>query len=238
MFRQSLLRGIDAPDTTITDLHAEDLYLAQACAAGNTQALESFDRELLAQVPRFLARHPARAHADEVRQILRERLLVGVDGAPPRIATYSGRGLLTSWVRVAALRTASNLLRADRPHHELSDRLPTGELPELPELQVLEGRYREVFRDAFRTAFAALESEERTMLKLHFFDGVTVRKLVPILGVSSATAGRRLLAAQRRLRRLVFEQLSAAVETPAAELESIVRVLVSRLEVSMSALLQ
>lgn len=227
----------DAVDATLAALHVADLDLALACAAGDPQALADFDREILARVPMFLARHPARDHADEIRQRLRERLLVARPDQPARIAAYAGRGSLASWVRVAAVRAASNLIRDERPHDELPDEVPAAALDDVPELRVLEGRYKAAFRAAFRAAFAGLDAEDRTTLKLHFLDGVTVRQLAPLLGVSSATAGRRLLAAQQRLGEVVLAQLSATLDAPVADLASAVRVLVSRLEVSLSALL-
>ena len=50
---------------------------------------------------------------DEVRQVLRTKLLVG-DGAPPKIADYSGRGPLDGWVRAAAVRAAIDLKRREK----------------------------------------------------------------------------------------------------------------------------
>jgi RNA polymerase sigma-70 factor, ECF subfamily len=220
----------------LAELAVAELYLAQACAAGEPRALAIFDRDYLAIVPQVLARHPARDQADEVRQRVRERLLIASPAAPPRIATYSGRGPLAGWVRVATLRVASNLRRGDRVHAELPDGL-TAAIAEVPELRVLEGSYRDAFRGAFRDAFAALDGEQRTLLRLHHVDGVTVRRLAPILDVSAATAGRKLLAAQRRLGELVLAKLADAVAIPAPELASVVRALISRLEVSMSVLL-
>jgi len=240
-FRQSLLRAVEGqsdPARALGDVCAADLWLAQACALGDARALEAFDREHLARVPIFLARHPARALADEVGQVLRERLLLRREDGPPRIADYTGRGPLGSWLRVATLRAAANLTRSEKTHDELEDNdLPTGAFAEVPELRVLEGRYKQAFRDAFRRAFAALAPDERTLLKLHFVDGVTVRKLVPILGVSSATAGRRLQAAQRLLGDRVLAELAHQTDQPAEDLESVVRALMSKLEVSLSALL-
>jgi RNA polymerase sigma-70 factor (ECF subfamily) len=237
VFHSALARGLDGRgELAIDDLHTRDLYLAQACAAGDEQALAQFDRQLLGLVPQFLSRHPARGRSDEVRQLLRERLLVSGDGAPPRIAGYSGRGALADWLRVAALRVASNLVRADRPTRELDDDIAAAALTDAPELRVLEARYQRAFRAAFRAAFAALSPVERTLLRLHFVDGITVRKLVPLVGGSPATAGRRLLAAQRRLGEAVLAELSASMATPVGELASIVRTLLSRLEVSLTAL--
>jgi len=235
-FRARLRAAAGEQPAALASLAITDLYLATACASGDPRALELFDREYLARVAQILARHPARDHADEVRQRVRERLLVAGEDGPPRIATYSGRGPLAGWVRVATLRVASNLRRSVRDHAELPEGLASA-IAEVPELRVLEGAYREAFRDAFRTAFAALDGEERTILRLHHIDGVTVRKLAPILNVSVATAGRRILAAQQRLGEQVIHELSAAVAIPAPELESVVRALISRLEVSMSVLL-
>jgi len=236
-FRARLHEAAGTEATDLAELAASDLYLALACAQGDPRAIEIFDREYLARVPQLLARHPARAEADEVRQLVRERLLVGsTTGRAPRIATYAGRGPLAGWVRIATLRVASNLRRAAYDHAELPDGLADA-IAEVPELRVLEGAYRSAFRDAFRRGFAALAAEERMILRLHHVDGITVRKLAPILDVSVATAGRRILAAQHRFGQQVITQLSAAVEVPATEIASVVRALLSRLEVSMSVLL-
>ena len=101
----------DAGAEEVDRLDAAGLYLACACARGVPSALAELDLHVLAKVPEFLARiQGSSALPDEVRQILRERLLVGAGGEPPRIATYSGEGPLAAWVRVAAVRTALNLL--------------------------------------------------------------------------------------------------------------------------------
>ena len=94
-FRQSLERA-GAP---IASLCLADLYLARACCAGDARALATFDEKFLAQVPAILARHRARDAADEVRQLVRERLFV----APPKIASYTGRGSLAGWLRITVL---------------------------------------------------------------------------------------------------------------------------------------
>jgi RNA polymerase sigma-70 factor (ECF subfamily) len=195
-----------------------------------------FDREYIARIPAYLAKHSARTNADEIRQQMRERLLVARPDAPARIGGYEGRGSLASWVKVATLRAASNVRRAEQPEVELADEIPAAAITEVPELRVMAGEYRSAFRAAFRAAFAALPAEERTVLRLHFLDGVTVRQLAPMLNVSSATAGRRLLSAQTKLGELVLAELAVAVAVPRADLESAVRAIVSRLDVSLSAM--
>jgi len=236
-FCQALVRSATLHGLSLRQLHAADLYIAKACAAGDPQAIAIFDREWLARVPQFLTRHPAIAHADELRQQLRVRLLVADDGQDARIATYAGRSPLSGWLRVSTLRLASNLLRGTRREATLPDGLDQGQgTSEQPELRVLDASYHQAFRGAFRRAFAGLAARQRMILKLHHIDGVTVRKLAPILDVSVATAGRRLLAAQAALRERVLEEMSAAVAVPERELASVIRVLVGRLDVSMSAL--
>jgi RNA polymerase sigma-70 factor (ECF subfamily) len=212
-----------------------DLYLAQACARGDARALAIFDEAFLSAVPAILARHPARADADEIRQRVRERLLVAAGDEPPRIARYGGRGPLAGWLRVATLRVASNLRRGDREHDELPAELAEA-VADAPELRMLAERYQAAFRQAFRHAFAALAAEERMILRLHHVDGVTVRRLAPLLGVSAATAGRRITAAQHALAGQLLSALAAAVGAAPDEVASAVRALLSRLDVSLSAL--
>src|SRR2546425_4877509 len=55
----------------LTDLRAEDLYLACACTRSDPRALAELDRLL----PDACASLPRGAPADEVRQLLRTRLL-------------------------------------------------------------------------------------------------------------------------------------------------------------------
>src|SRR5947209_904462 len=48
---------------------------------------------------------------EEVRQTVREKLLVAAADAPPRIVEYTGRGALAAWLRIIAVRAALNLRR-------------------------------------------------------------------------------------------------------------------------------
>ncbi len=232
------LAGAADPVRTLRELCTSDLFLAQACARGDTTALRLFDEHLLSQVPAMLARNRARSSADEIRQLLRQRLLVAQDeGAPSRMSSYTGRGPLAGWLRVATLRAAANFSRGEPRTRPIEDALH-GALDFLvaPELRVLEANYKTSFRDAFREAFAALEPAERTVLKLHFVDGVSVRKLAPILGVSHATAARRVVAAQTRLGDLALGRLGDISGTSPSELRSVVRTILSRLDISLGAL--
>src|SRR6185369_4971546 len=101
-----------ADEADSSTLHVADLFLACACALGDARALALFEDRLMTQVPTHVARiDRSPAFADEVKAQLRDKLFVARDGAPPKIAHYSGRGPLGGWLRVTAIRTAQNLLR-------------------------------------------------------------------------------------------------------------------------------
>src|SRR5215475_13564430 len=98
--------------------HLSDLYLACACLQGNAAAIEQLEGAFLSQVGGFLAGiDPRPEFADEVRQALREHLLVG----RVALADYSGKGPLRQWLRVTAQRIALNLRRGRKPHSGLLD---------------------------------------------------------------------------------------------------------------------
>jgi len=224
-------------DGDATALRLEELALAKACARGDARALELFDTEYLAKVPAFLARHPARGAADEVRQRLRERLLVVRPDGPPRIADYSGRGSLGGWLRVATLRVASNLRRDERPAEPLRESRD-GLVDSAPELRLMEQRFGAAFREALGAALAGMPPADRTILKLHYFDGLTVDQLAPILDTSRSTAGRRLAAARDRLEADTLALLGERIPATSEELRSVLRALVSRLEVSLRTVIE
>src|SRR5262249_28414644 len=113
-----------------TSLHAADLYLACACEAGAARALAAFEARYAAEIPVFLAGVERSAAAiEEVRQLVRERLFVAPSGRRPKIAEYSGRGSLASWLRVVTLRVASNRRRAEKPHEEIDAAAEAKALP-------------------------------------------------------------------------------------------------------------
>src|SRR5688500_5432831 len=89
-----------------------DLYLACACAEAQPEALRLFECEGL-QVAQAAIRR-IRADDEFVRDALQElwtKLLVGENA---RVRSYSGRGPLLAWLRVAATRVALDRRRAHK----------------------------------------------------------------------------------------------------------------------------
>jgi RNA polymerase sigma-70 factor (ECF subfamily) len=83
------------PARTLDEVHAEDLYLACACASGAPAALEALEATLLPAVAKAIRTlDKTGTLGDEVQQVLRERLLLPRPDGPPRIAGYAGQGPL------------------------------------------------------------------------------------------------------------------------------------------------
>ncbi|SET50500.1 RNA polymerase sigma-70 factor [Myxococcus fulvus] len=218
---------------------AGDLYLACGCVEGLPAALAAFERHHMTAVPAALShmRLPA-AVVDEVRQQLRERLLVRTDAAP-RIAEYSGRGSLANWVRVVALRTALSLLRKSHEPCPTSDdflELLPAPHPD-PELETIQRRFHDEFRKALEAAFAILPAEHRYLLRLHFVDRLSTPKLGTLFGVNQSTISRWLQSAQQAVhdetRRLLKERLDLSSQ----EFTSALRTVESQIHLSLTRIL-
>lgn len=220
-------------------LRGAEMYLARACVGAAPAALHAFEAAFLAQVPVFLARMaPTPELIDETKQALREKLFIAKDGEPPKIASYSGRGSLATWLRVAAVRAALNLRRGDDPSGPGDDAIESLSEGGDAELDFMKSRYRAEFSEAIKDAFAALTSKQRNILRLHFVRGLTGEKIGEIFGVHQTTVARWLMAAREDVFSKTKELLSARLRLRREELDSLIVVLQSQLDISVTALLR
>ncbi|MCS6914241.1 MAG: sigma-70 family RNA polymerase sigma factor [Myxococcales bacterium] len=225
-------------------VHAEDLYLACACALGLPGALSAFERQHLAAVPTAIGHLDSSAgFVDEVLQMLREKLFVAPAGSTPKIADYAGTGALQSWVRIAALRIALDLVRSTAAHRtedQTDADAAQRALPMLPdpEIDYIKDHYRDEFRRAVRDAFASLRPDQRNLLRLHYIDGLNIDRLGALFRVHRSTAARWLAAAAAQIldetRRLLRERLHLS----AAEFDSLAEMVRSQLELNIASCLQ
>ena len=223
-----------------THEHAADLYVACACARGDARAIGAVDERYLAGLSAHLARRGfALDLADDVVQAMRERLFVGVDGVPPKIVEYSGRGSLLSWLRVTAARAASNARRDANNRARITEGVSDDEVPPLDqEMAVIVNRYGPVLREALREAFSALAPEERSVLRLHFEQGLSLDAVARVLGLSRATVGRRMLSGRQRVLAAMLATLGDRLSASPDEVMSILGVVRSKLDVSLAPLLR
>src|SRR5687768_871281 len=142
--------GDDPPSPTPAGL--AELYLALACARGDDAAIAAFDRAFLDVVPAALASMKLpQATVDDVRAIVRDKLLLADGDKPPRVIEYAGRGRLRGLVQVTATRAAIDRIRIEQREEELpaGDRLAaTADI----ELSLIKAQYREAFVAGFTAA--------------------------------------------------------------------------------------
>jgi len=212
---------------------APDLYLALACARGDQAALEVFDGAILPGARRQFARmNISRSLEDELLQVLRVRLLVG---APPRIATYRGDGTLAAWVRVVAAHLALNELEARqvRERRTLAAQAEAFVGANDPEVTVARAHLRQPLAAALETALGALGPREKTLLRLHILDDLSIDEIAAMYRVHRATAARWLVAIRTSILAAVRSHLGLAARPTSSEFRSIVALLRDELHVSV-----
>lgn len=219
---------------------AADVYLACACASGAPEAFAAFDRCFSSTLARAVARiDAAPAFVDDACQTILEQLMVAPPGARPRISEYGGRAPLRAWLRAVAIRAALNLRRrrVDQPHDVLEadgTHEPAGTDPELGHLK---SRYKPEIEAAVRAAIGRLSPKERTLLRLHIVDGMSIDLLGARYAIGRSTAARWLAAARTALREHTRAELQARIGLTGSGMNSLVGLIWSQLDVSASSLL-
>lgn len=239
VFVAHLARFVSADASLVEQIEAlatSDLYLACACARRDPRALACFDERYLQGVgASWSGKHSLAAVAGDVQQALRVRLLVGEDGAPPRIATYSGKGGLSAWVRMAATRLALNLRKSENRHASVAepDDVAAFGIASDPELEYLKTKYAGELSDALRATLRALPDRSASILRLHYQQAMSIDAIGVMYKVSGRTVQRWLAEARDAIlvetRRLLREQIGLAD----SQLESLIQLVRSRLDISI-----
>jgi RNA polymerase sigma-70 factor (ECF subfamily) len=216
---------------------AAELYLAVAALDGDPRAINHFERDYLINASQVVTRiDSSRDFLDEVRQQLRVKLFTG---ERPRLGAYNASGGLVEWLRVVALRVALNIKRDVR--REISDDKLELQLffdGNEAEREALKGRYLADLRRSLEESFRALEPRERTLLRLHFVDGLGIDALGTMYGVHRATAARWLVTIRRSLFERARVALGARLPLESRALRSIYRALEKDLHLTISRVLQ
>lgn len=215
-------------------LHASDLWLAYHAGLGLAPAVLAVEQRCFADLSSvLLARRAPLEQAEEVVQRLRHRLLVADHGERARILTYSGRGALKAWVRVAVVRAWLNMKREGAREERSQEGELADEATADLELELLKGKYRELFERAFLETVESLSPGARLLLKLHYLDRLSMEEVGKVLGVHRLTVLRRLERARIELSEGTKERLEAELRLGPPEVESVLRLIQSRLDVSL-----
>jgi len=217
----------------LKELHLPDLWLACACAHGDATALALFKDKYLS--PNFPLPRDLEPLSAEVEQLAAIRLLVPEGAGPPKIADYAGRGDLSSWVSVVALRIALGLLRKQKPEVAFDDDTALSNLSDEDDAEVahLKKRYRAEFAEAFEHALGTLEPRDRNVLRQHHVDGLTMEQIARVYRVHRITVVRWIDAARTKLASETKNYLVTRMGIERGEIESVMRLIRSQLDLSL-----
>jgi RNA polymerase sigma-70 factor, ECF subfamily len=223
-------------------VHTADLYLACGCSRGAPAALAAFEAAFAKELSQGLARlSDAELRPEDFLQQLRQKLFAAQKDAPPKIAEYSGQGFLQNWVRVTVARSYLDIARG-RKRRKIEvggeqEALLEHSAGQDVELDFLKRQYRAEFRQAFAEGLASLTSGERNLLRQSVIFGLSIDQLGAVYAIHRATAARRLEKAREGLLNATREALMRRLSVDGQELNSIMRLIRSNLEVSLSRLL-
>jgi RNA polymerase sigma-70 factor (ECF subfamily) len=232
--------GAADPEAAAGELYGADLYLACACAAADPAGLRLFEEQILPQTTPALRRlDPSPAFADEVRQLLRQKLFVSDGESPAKIGDYAARGPLATWVRVAAVRTALNLRGSGKREQPMTSSQVAALAPPVddPALKYLKAQFADEFESALVRACTALTDRDRTILRLRFVDDLNIDQIGGLYGVHRATVARWIARIRDELFLAIRKDLVGRLRLSDSDFESLLRLARSQLDLSLSAVL-
>ncbi len=231
----------DADEATLRELRASDVYLALACADGDEHAMARFEAAYFGEIDVAAARTRMGASlADEVKQILRRILFVAEGTRPAAAGEFAGRGDLRGWIRVTATRELLRLGARDKRDVHLGDEALLDFLSPAddPELGYIRDLYRAECAEAFRSALATVPARERSLLRYQLIDGLGLDEIGALHGVHRATAARWLAHARTAILERTRAEIVGRLGIAPGEVDSILRLVHSRLDVSMERALR
>jgi RNA polymerase sigma-70 factor, ECF subfamily len=232
--------GAAASPELLARVRGDHVHVAIACARGDTTAIQRFEREFLDEVDACARRMRARDdQADEVRSYVRRTLFVSEPGRNAALSEYSGRGDLRSYLRVIVTRELVRVIDGGKREVGIADESFLDKLSPMtdPELGYLREAYRPDVDAAMRLAVAKLPAESRALLRYSLVDEWSIDRIAKLYGVHRATAARRVAAVRDELGELMRIELSLRLAIPVEEVDSVVRLVQSRVDVSLSRLL-
>jgi RNA polymerase sigma-70 factor (ECF subfamily) len=133
-----------------------------------------------------------------------------------------------------------NLLTSNERKDRENDTVALGALIEdelTPELAAVCRRHGDAFQKALERSLESLDRRDKTLLRLHFVDELSIDAIGRIYRVHRATVARRLVAVRRRIFDHLRADLSLRLGATNSEFRSILAALRTDLELSLRHLL-
>lgn len=211
----------------VHDIRADDLCLIVACERGNEQAWEdlvaNFDSTVKSAARKISSNNE---DAEDLASSIWAELYglrQDADGnKKSKLAYYSGRGSLAGWLRAVVSQLAVDQFRKqskfvqieeEREFENLANEAAHndgnhfGSHTENPEDLLTESQTSSDVSEALSAAIAALEAEDRLILKLYYFDDLKLKDIAATFGYHEATASRKLTRVQAEIRKGVEKGL-------------------------------
>lgn len=224
----------------LQEMQIDELHLTCAFLNGDLRAASALEADYLRRIDNVLVRIGVPASdIPDIRQIIYQKLLLPRGEKEPLLARYSGRGPLKAWLRVVATREARDLLQQGQLEQPVEIDTLLRMLPPEPDAEI--GQLKEAYRSgreaAFREAFASLSSKERNILRYHIIGGLNIDRIGALYDVHRATVARWIATIREKLLERTREGLMRRLAVGPAELDSILRLIDSRIELSLQGLL-
>lgn len=222
-------------------LQLVDLFLAFWAGSGDQGGIAAFEENFAEDLAK-LARRFHKLPEAELRQRLRIKLFVAEGGRAPRIRDYSGFGFLQNWLRVTAVRTFIDMARTDdsgRRKEVLDEKrfLAVGDPSPGPALGHVRAEVNTALKEAFATAVSELPPRSRNFLRHAHVEQLTLDQIASLYNIHRATVARTLSRARTTLMEKTRAGLMARLGIDPEELDSAIGYLDSRLDLSLSRVL-
>jgi RNA polymerase sigma-70 factor (ECF subfamily) len=211
----------------LNSLYINDLCLVLACERGDEAAWNDLFANFGSTVRSAARKITSNAEdaEDLANSIWAELhgLRTGTNGKPTgKIAYYSGRGSLAGWLRAVVAQLAVDIHRKQSRFvqieenrefetlaHEADqkDTIKFRPTEENPEIFLSEKRVQSAVESALKKALTEVQTEDKLLIKLYYFDNLNLRQAGASLGFHEATASRRLVKIQTLLRKRIEEIL-------------------------------
>jgi RNA polymerase sigma-70 factor (ECF subfamily) len=222
----------------LSSLHAADVYLACGCVDGDAAALRAFE-DLVAEVGRKLRRlaRDTEVLADAQQRV--RQVVVHKGDRQPVLADYSGRGALGGWLRVVLGRELVRLGRREgrQPRLDTAEAALIVDGEDDPETAYLKAHYQREFKECFASAMHKLAEHDRRALRYAIVERLSIDDIARLEGVHRATAARDVARARARLTEETRRALQERLAIEPTQLDSILRLVGSQLDVSVRRLL-
>lgn len=230
--------GSTASLAAIGQLH-HDIYLAVAANDGDPRAIAACEQIGRREVEFAASKLRATtSQAEETRSELGRLMFTSEAERGCAIGSFTGRGDLRGYVCVIVARALGRRIQRDRREVTLDDQVIDAFAPQVaPEVALLREQYRPEVDAALRNAIAALSDRHRAVLRFHLIEGWSIDQLGERYGVHRATAARWLTGAREDLGARIRGELAERLAIPESQVDSIVALVTSRIEVSVERLL-